>query len=41
LFTLLKAATHRVYFAKAHYAGGIIEGLHHYGVIDAADIAVA
>jgi sucrose-phosphate synthase len=41
LSSLKQSTTHRVYFAEAHCAGGIIEGLSHYGVIDTADVAVA
>ena len=28
---LRKSKSHQVYFAKARYAGGVIEGLEHYG----------
>jgi sucrose-phosphate synthase len=33
----LKRSTHRVYFAKGHYAGGIIEGMQHFGFLDRGD----
>jgi sucrose-phosphate synthase len=33
---LRQSRAHRIYFAKAHCAGGIIEGLRHYGIIGPA-----
>lgn len=41
LASLRQSTTHRVYFAEAYCAGGIIEGLCHYGVVNATDVAVA
>ena len=40
LDSLRRSKTHRVYFAEAHCAAGIIEGLQHYGVVDAKDVAM-
>ncbi len=34
LSDLRQASAHRLYFARAHCAGGIIEGLQHYGFIE-------
>ena len=39
LESLKRSKASRVYFAKAHCAGGIIEGLQHYGLIEATDNA--
>ncbi len=33
LASLRHSKSHRVYFAQAHYAGGILEGLEHYGFV--------
>ncbi len=41
LLSLKNAKTIRVYFASAHHAGGIIEGLHHYGIVQRAELASA
>ncbi len=41
LLSLKESKANRVYFAEAHCAGGIIEGLQHYDMINSADIAFA
>lgn len=41
LLSLKRSKASRVYFAKAHCAGGIIEGLQHYGLIQQPEAAVA
>ncbi len=40
LASLRDSNTHRIYFAEAHCAGGILEGLRHYDLIEAAETAV-
>jgi sucrose-phosphate synthase len=40
LASLQNSSSHRVFFAKAYCSGGIIEGLHHYGVLEGADVAL-
>lgn len=39
LLSLQNTKTSRVYFATAHHAGGIIEGLHHYGIVRPSESA--
>ena len=41
LLSLKRSKASRVYFAGAHCAGGIIEGLEHYGLIGSSEMAVA
>lgn len=41
LLSLKRSKAHRVYFARAACAGGIIEGLRHYGMIEATEVAIA
>jgi sucrose-phosphate synthase len=41
LQSLKRSKASRVYFATAHCAGGIIEGLEHYGLIGSSEMAVA
>ena len=36
LSDLRQRSAHRLYFAQAHCAGGIIEGLRHYGFVPSA-----
>jgi sucrose-phosphate synthase len=38
LESLRKSKTHHVYFADATHAGGIIEGLHYFGLTNGDDI---
>ncbi|MCU0961477.1 MAG: HAD-IIB family hydrolase [Pirellulaceae bacterium] len=39
LASLRRSTTHRVYFAQAHCAGGIIEGLRHFGFVEQPETA--
>ena len=41
LLPLKDRKTGRVYFADARYADGIIEGLHHYGIVARPEAASA
>ena len=41
LLDLKGVRSDRIYYAQAHCAGGIIEGLRHYGLIEQAEAAVA
>ena len=41
LLPLKNRKTGRIYFAHGHYADGIIEGLHHYGIIARQEAASA
>ena len=41
LSSLRRSTAHRVYFAQAHCAGGILEGLRHYNFVDQPALAPA